>query len=50
MIGAVVASVGNNIVATVLTTFAINNSEYVPEFGLYLNLVIHLTFLLYANL
>lgn len=39
LIGAAVAAGGNNIVATVLTTFAIDSSEYAPDVGLYLNLV-----------
>lgn len=39
LIGAAVAAAGNNIVATVLTTFAIDSSKYAPDVGLYLNLV-----------
>lgn len=40
LIGAAIAAPGNNIVATVLTAFAIDSSpEFAPDIGLYLNLV-----------
>jgi len=39
LIGAAVSAAGNNIVATVLTTFAIDSSKHAPDVGLYLNFV-----------